>query len=42
MKGIYKDVEHPVLLCFVDKSANAIGIASSSKRRSKSFYLINP
>ena len=42
MKGIYKDVEHPILVGFVDKSANPIEIASVSKRRSKAFYLINP
>jgi hypothetical protein len=42
MKGIYKDVEHPILMGFVDKSANTIEIASVSKRRSKAFYLINP
>lgn len=42
MNAAYKNVEHPVLLGFVDNSANAIDITSVSKRRSKAFYLINP
>lgn len=42
MSAVYKNVEHPILLGFVDKSANLIEIDSVSKRRSKSFYLINP
>jgi hypothetical protein len=42
MNPTYKDVEHPILLGFVDKYANTIEIDSIAKRRSKSFYLINP
>ena len=42
MNASYRNVEHPILLGFVDNSANLIQIDSVAKRRSKSFYLINP
>jgi hypothetical protein len=42
MSGVYKNIEHPIVLGFVDKGASTIEIASVSNRRSKTFYLINP
>jgi hypothetical protein len=42
MNNVYQNVEHPLLFGFVDQTANKIEIASVSKRRSKTFYLINP
>lgn len=42
MTGVYKNLEHPILLGFADKAANSIQVESVAKRRSKSFYFINP
>lgn len=42
MSNVYKNIEQPIFLGFMDSGADTIRLETVSKRKGKSFYLIHP